>query len=222
MAANALPWHRTDGATIAMRIAASVAQAIVEQRLDPGTLLTEVELAAEHGASRTPAREAMLQLQEWRLVRLQPKKGGIVTAITATERRDLLAVRTMFEADAVRSLAARPEALAALGDDLRTILERQEAALADASPLTFASEDTAFHARIVAASGNAVATALLATIAPPLARLTVDVALHAPDARATLLAEHRALADVAAAGDAERFGTLVREHVRAWHFGDAR
>src|SRR5690625_7883968 len=75
-------------------MAAWAAREIIERRFEPGELLTEADLAEAQKASRTPAREAMLQLERWRLVRLVPKKGAIVTTVTSCERRDLLAVRS--------------------------------------------------------------------------------------------------------------------------------
>ena len=79
-----LPWQRTDDtAPIASRMAAWAAREIIERRFEPGELLTEADLAEAQKASRTPAREAMLQLERWRLVRLVPKKGAIVTTVTS-------------------------------------------------------------------------------------------------------------------------------------------
>src|SRR5699024_12284625 len=102
-----LPWALSDdSAPIESRMAAWAAREIIERRFEPGELLTEAGRAEAQKTSRTPAREAMLQLERWRLVRLVPKKGAIVTTVTSRERRDLLAVRAMFEVDAVEALTA--------------------------------------------------------------------------------------------------------------------
>ena len=133
-----LPWQRIDdSAPIAVRMAAATAREIIEGRHEPGDLLIESDLAAAHNASRTPAREAMLQLERWRLVRLVPKKGALVTTVTGKERRDLLAVRSMFEIDAVETLSDSGD-LAALAADLRTLLGEQRKALGAGDPLGFA------------------------------------------------------------------------------------
>ena len=76
MRSPTLPWLDTsENLPIAAQIAARTARRITEGAIEPGELLREVDLAAEHGASRTPAREAMLQLETWGLVRLLPKIG---------------------------------------------------------------------------------------------------------------------------------------------------
>lgn len=101
-----LPWlDGRETRPIATQIAAETARRIATGAIEPGALLREVDLAAEHGASRTPAREAMLQLEAWRLVRLLPKKGALVSTPTAREREELLSVRAMLEEHAVSRIA---------------------------------------------------------------------------------------------------------------------
>ncbi|GAA1545705.1 GntR family transcriptional regulator [Brevibacterium picturae] len=213
-----LPWESTDDTSpIAARMAAWAAREIIEQRYEPGQLLTEADLAEAQKASRTPAREAMLQLERWRLVRLVPKKGAIVTTVTRQERRDLLAVRAMFETDAVQALTADSD-FAPLAADLRTLLDRQREALEAGHPLDFASFDYAFHARIIRSGGNAVVDEMLTTMGPRLARLTYQVVIDQPSSLHTLFDEHAELTDLAERGDVKEFGKLVRLHITASHF----
>ncbi|MGC3021778.1 GntR family transcriptional regulator [Brevibacterium sp. FAM 24630] len=217
-----LPWQRTDDtAPIASRMAAWAAREIIERRFEPGELLTEADLAEAQKASRTPAREAMLQLERWRLVRLVPKKGAIVTTVTSRERRDLLAVRAMFETDAVQELTTRG-GLETLADDLRALLDGQRQAVEESNPLDFASFDYAFHARLIRGGGNSIVEELLTTMGPRLARLTYQVATDQPGTLDTLLSEHERLTDRAEHGSAEEFGQLVHEHIDASHFPQGR
>ena len=225
-----LPWQRTDDASpIASQMASWAAREIIEQRFESGTLLTEADLAEARRASRTPAREAMLQLERWRLVRLVPKKGALVTTVTSKERRDLLAVRAMFEIDAVQALTggtveplAASDGLEPLAADLRTLLDGQREALANGNPLDFASVDYAFHARIIRSGNNGIVEELLTTMGPRLARLTFQVAIDAPTTLEALLTEHEHLTDRAEAGDVAGFGRLVHEHIDASHFPQGR
>ncbi|MBM9468206.1 GntR family transcriptional regulator [Nakamurella leprariae] len=217
-----LPWERADDrGPLAARMAADAARAVVERRYPAGMLLTEADLAVATGASRTPAREAMLQLEAWGLVRLAPKKGAVVTAVTVEERRDLLAARAMFEIEAVAVIARGDADLAALAADIDDSLRRQRTALERGDLVGFAGGDYAFHARIIASGGNAVVGRLLDTLGPRLARLTHEVVLERPDRLATLLAEHEELAERAGSGDAVGFAELVRRHIAAGHFPGA-
>ena len=163
----------------------------------------------------------MLQLERWRLVRLVPKKGALVTTVTGKERRDLLAVRSMFEIDAVETLSDSGD-LTALSADLSTLLGEQKTALDAGDPLGFASADYAFHARLIRSGDNAIVTEMLTTMGPRLARLTYQVAIEAPHTLDTLLTEHETLTDRAEAGDAEGFARLVRDHIESSHFPQSR
>lgn len=218
-----LPWETTDDASpIAARMAAWAAREVIEQRYEPGMLLTEADLAEAQKASRTPAREAMLQLERWRLVRLVPKKGAIVTTVTGEERRDLLAVRAMFEIDAVHALSTDAEVMEALAADLQFLLGRQREALSGDSSLDFASSDYAFHARIIRSGRNAVTDELLSTIGPRLARLTYQAVIDLPSALEDLFADHEQLTECARQGDSPRFTRLVRQHIDHGHFQQNR
>ncbi|MEU1900908.1 GntR family transcriptional regulator [Nocardiopsis dassonvillei] len=233
----ALPWERPDDRSpLSHRLAADTARAVIERRHPAGTLLTETDLAAAHGASRTPAREAMLRLHSWGLVRLLPKKGAIVSEATPRERRDLLALRAMLEVEAVRTLAAAsgrvsgpatgqedgPETGPATGlaADLEVILTRQRAALESHDVLDFAGADYAFHARVIQSGGNHVVAELLDTLGPRWARLTYLAVTENPPRLETFLREHEGLTARALAGDAEGFSALVRSHIEYGHFTD--
>lgn len=214
-----LPWEpdQADG-SLARRVAAHAAQRIVERSIPAGHLLTEAELSLEMGVSRTPSREAMLQLARWGLVRLMPKKGAVVTAITFEERRDLLATRGLFERGALESLTSTPGKLTELSSSLNQPLQAQRAAIASGDLLGFASADFAFHAALVQAGGNNVLTDLLTELAPRLARLTFEAALEHPEQLATYLQEHERLADLAGQANATEFAQCLNAHLTKAHF----
>lgn len=213
---SSLPWDRLDErALLSARIAAETARDIVEGRSRAGDWLTEAMVATSHGASRTPAREAMLQLQTWRLVRLVPKKGAIVADVSPDERRDLLGVRAMFEIDAVTSLADAPERFAALAADLDTLLASQRDAHERGDLRAFAANDFAFHERLIRGGGNQVVIDMLVDLAPRLARLTHGVIAANPNTTGELLAEHVELTQLARAGDVSSFAQAVRAHIAA-------
>ena len=212
-----LPWECIESnASIAIRIAAATAQDIVERRRREGDLLTEVALAAELGASRTPAREAMLQLERWGLVRLVPKKGAIVTPVVLEERRDLLAARAMLEAEAVREVVSR-ELPVGLQDLLQAEVLSQRASLESGDRLAFATSDFAFHAAVIVAAGNPVFVELLGVLGPRMARLTHLAIVESPGRLCALTNEHEQLGDMIAGGDAEGLVQLLRRHLAHGH-----
>ena len=54
---------------------------IVMLELEPGSRISENELAAELGISRTPVREALIELSKSKIVEIYPQKGSYVSLI---------------------------------------------------------------------------------------------------------------------------------------------
>ncbi|MGM7671200.1 GntR family transcriptional regulator [Microbacterium sp. A93] len=213
-----LPWHDPAPRSVALRIASVAAQAVVEGRLAAGTLLTEAQLAAEAGASRTPAREAMVQLQSWGLVRLVPKKGGIVTSVSPTERRDLVDLRATLEIRGIQRVAASTTDRTRLAERLRTSLSAQQTALRAGDLLAFSEHDVDFHLRIIEAGGNAVVDGMATALGPRFARLTHLAVSGDGSAAMHYGSEHEALIHPIEAGDAAGFAAAVRRHIASAHF----
>ena len=84
-------------------IVEALTTAIVEHRLQPGTKLAEQKLADHFGVSRTLVRQALFQLSQNRLIRLEPARGAFVAAPTVDEARQVFAVRRMLEAEMTRA-----------------------------------------------------------------------------------------------------------------------
>src|SRR5438093_349752 len=83
----------------------SLRRDILEREFDPGEPLTEHELSRRYGVSRTPVREALAKLERDRLVRVVPKKGAFVRALSHDDVRELYQVREALEALAIRLAA---------------------------------------------------------------------------------------------------------------------
>jgi DNA-binding GntR family transcriptional regulator len=204
---------------LARRVVATLFEQIVAGTKAPGDLLTELEIAAATGVSRTPAREALLQLEAVGLVRLMPKKGAVVTQIDDRQARDLLVVRAMFEAAAVRQLATDPERAEALRNDLEQAVKAQLTAREAGDLLRFATADFGFHARIISESRNQVISETFAQLGPRLARLTYRAVTRAATAPERLNAEHAELIELACAGRSADFEAALQRHIDTSHPG---
>lgn len=200
-------------APLTRRVAGDLLEGILTERYPPGSILTEVEIAHDAGVSRTPAREALLQLERAGLVRLMPKKGAAVTPISAQQARDLAGMRALFETAAVARLGQHPELRPALYEELEAILvEQRQAAEAEDLP-RFAAADFAFHARIVEEAGNTVITQTFADLAPRLARLTYMVAARGPASMTRAYEDHVRLAPLVRHAALDDFRELLNEHL---------
>jgi DNA-binding GntR family transcriptional regulator len=151
-------------------------RAILERRYAPHELLTEGELAAAVGVSRTPVREALLRLQSEGLIRLLPKRGALVLPVTAAEVADVIETRRIIETFAVR------KAIASAGTDLVATLQEQlkrmRAAVRERDARAYVEADRDFHESIVAATGNAILTALYRSLRDRQLRMGVINLLH--------------------------------------------
>jgi len=83
---------------------------ILAWRLLPGTLLSEIELAARLGISRTPLRAALARLALEGLVDTSRGRTGVVSDVSASTITELFELREALETQAARLVARRRDA----------------------------------------------------------------------------------------------------------------
>ena len=88
------------------RIKIKLEKDIVAGILKPGERLDEVSLAIQFNVSRTPVREALLQLSSMGLVEMRPRRGNVVAQIGLKDLLDMFEVMAQLEGTCGR-LAAR-------------------------------------------------------------------------------------------------------------------
>jgi len=185
-------------------------QDIVTGHFRPGDRLDEQSLATRFGVSRTPIREALMQLASTGMVELQPRRGAFVASLS------LRAVVERFEAMA--ALEGMCGALAArrITDAQRTALvaahEACEAATQAGCADTYYYANERFHRAIYEACHNlylAEQAGQLHTLLKPYRRLQ----LRARHRVGQSLAEHGAIVAAILAGDSGRAEQALREHI---------
>ncbi|MFJ3710471.1 GntR family transcriptional regulator [Streptomyces sp. NPDC090053] len=194
----------------AERVYAHVKQAVLDRHYEGGTLLTEGELAEAVGVSRTPVREALLKLEVEGLIKLYPKKGALVLAVSAQEIHDVVETRLLVEEFAARkAVPAAPRLIERLAE----LLAEQTAQVESGDLAGAARTDRCFHAEIVRSAGNEILSRLYDQLRDRQLRMGVAV-LHAhPDRTATTLAEHGEILEALRGGDADGAVAVVRRHV---------
>jgi DNA-binding GntR family transcriptional regulator len=89
--------------------------------LPPGAALSENELAAELGVSRTPIREGLILLSEEGLVQVFPQVGSFVSRVSPDRVADAQFLREAVELASLDDIPAEPDGVvvAALEENLR-------------------------------------------------------------------------------------------------------
>ncbi len=152
-------------------IVESLTKAIVEHRLQPGAKLAEQKLADHFGVSRTLVRQALFQLSQNRLIRLEPARGAFVAAPSVEEAKQVFAVRRMLEAEMTRAFVGQvtPAKIRALRDHVAQ--ERYAVDQQDVPGRTVLLGD--FHVRMAELMGNRVLAELLGELISRCALITL-------------------------------------------------
>ncbi|MCK5424715.1 MAG: GntR family transcriptional regulator, partial [Emcibacter sp.] len=87
-----------------------ISDAILEQRLAPGTKLTEESLSEIFGASRTVVRRALTRLNYENIVEIRPNRGAIVASPTTVQARQIFEARQIIEEAVLRACVQKHSA----------------------------------------------------------------------------------------------------------------
>jgi DNA-binding GntR family transcriptional regulator len=184
---------------------------LLEGAYGEGELLSEGAIAQELGISRTPVREAMLQLQAERLLTLYPKRGALVRPVSAREVAELFETRLLVELHCLRAAAADPGLPAAL----RAEISRQGELLSVDDRTAFAAADREFHRVWVAAAGNRLLLELYDGLRDRQQRVIATlIAFDATQPR-QLLDEHATILAALEAGDPEWALSALERHLQS-------
>lgn len=136
---------------------------IVELRLLPGQRLVERELIERTGVGRSTVREALNQLIAEGLVTIIPRKGAIVSNLSAAEAVEVYEVRALLEGAAAKACAtkASESQLAELEQAFESL--RREI-LDGADPNTLLAAKSVFYEVLLKGAGNATIESVLTSL----------------------------------------------------------
>jgi DNA-binding GntR family transcriptional regulator len=190
-------------------IVESLTRAIVEHRLQPGTKLAEQKLADHFGVSRTLVRQALFQLAQNRLIRMEPARGAFVAAPTVEEARQVFAVRRMLEAEMTRAFVR--EVTPAKLKALREHVAQEKAAVENDDAAARIELLGDFHVRMAELMGNEVLAQILRDL---ISRSSLISLMYQPGGAARhSQEEHVEIVRALAARDEEKAVRLMNEHL---------
>lgn len=183
---------------------------IISMELLPGTPISENDLSARLGVSRTPIREALLLLMEEGLIEVVPKVGTFVALLDMHQVSEAQFLREAVEIASLRSLdlPLRGELVAALEDNLR-----QQVVAADEELSSFLTLDEAFHRGLMALAGHESSWSSVAAAKGHLDRARVVGIQHVPNL-SRFVEQHTAVFEALKANDIDLAEARLREHLR--------
>jgi DNA-binding GntR family transcriptional regulator len=185
----------------------ALVEMIITRKLRPGEHLVEKELAASLGVSRQPLREALQRMHTEGWVDLRPALGAFVHVPTESEADQLLAARSILEAESAKLGAEQ-----ATPEQVRHLWELQrigEKALAVDDQEVLLSANASLHTYIVGMSGNKVLADLRASVEHRVRWYYMPIAqVRSRDA----WEEHAELIEAIAGRDGGRACALMRIH----------
>ncbi len=199
--------------TLADRVFSEIQNAIVKGELQPGSKMSEAELAARYGVSRGPLREALRRLEGRKLLTRIPHVGVRVISLSFEELIQIYQVREAMEGLAARLAASHMSPEEVRG--LKALLSQHEhqAELQEGKAYFQEEGDFDFHYRIVQGSRNEVLTQMLC------GELYHRVRLYRYQFSVTegrpqkAFSEHHRIIEAIESGDGEMAEILMRRHI---------
>ncbi|MGB7806507.1 MAG: GntR family transcriptional regulator [Actinomycetota bacterium] len=180
-----------------------------------GEHLVEAKIAEQLNISRGPVREAFKLLRAEGLLNEEPRRGTFVVSLSADDVREIYGLRAALEGRAAR-LIARTHDPATI-EQLRTLADAIDAAVATGDGAAVSRADLAFHEGLCALCGNSRILEVFDRYVPTLrALLRLDErVLRSLDEVSN---QHRPFVEAIEAGEEETAARLLAEH--AEHAGE--
>ena len=176
-----------------------------------GARLSDKDLAAEMNVSRTPVREALLQLQAEGLIVVRPRSGTFVFDVSESDLSQICDMRSLFETGALKMAAAVNPA--SLVGALTFPVAEAALALEEKDYARCEALDTIFHETLIALSANKYLVESYRTISTKVRALRSRLPQNHTRIEGAI-AQHRRIIDLVAVGKPELASAEIASHVR--------
>jgi DNA-binding GntR family transcriptional regulator len=182
--------------------------------LEPGRLVTEIEMVERYNAGRATIRTALDRLARQHFLEVAPRAGYRIAPITFRHVEDVFEARLVVEPAVARVAAGK------LTPELRQRLESLLAASYDVTDResldAFLEANTKFHLTIAEAAGNVLLYDTVSVLIEKKERLSY-LSHVLRDQNAEIYQGHHDLLAALAEGDGAAAERIMREHIEADH-----
>jgi DNA-binding GntR family transcriptional regulator len=181
---------------------------ILRGEVGPGSPLRQDEIAARHGVSKIPVREALLQLAAEGLVTAHPNRGFTVSQLSPQEAEEILEIRAVLECETVRIAMPRLTD-AEIAHAARILDQAEETEALD----RWSDLNWEFHATLYAPAGRKRLLDLIRQVSYPTDRY-IRVLIANANYRGRAEREHRAILSACEMRNADAAAALLSQHIR--------
>lgn len=196
---------------VASQIYGFIRDAIVSMELLPGQMISETALAEQFGVSRTPVREALIQLSTIGFVEVLPQRGTYVSKFSMDKILEARFIREALEVSVVKHLAenATPEMVSVS----EKIIAQQVIAAADDDPLAFQKLDDEFHQTLANFTHYSRVAMLIEAEKAHMDRIR-NLSLHMSGQYKRVIAQHTAIVKAIKSGSVEKAAKAMGVHMK--------
>lgn len=196
---------------VANQIYGFIRDAIVSMELLPGQMISETALAEQFGVSRTPVREALIQLSNIGFVDVLPQRGTYVSKFSMDKILEARFIREALEVSVVTFLADH-----VTNDIVQTgekIIAEQKVAAKDDDPLAFQKLDDKFHQTLAGFTSYARVASLIEAEKAHMDRVR-NLSLHISGQYKRIIAQHNAIIKAIKAGSSAEAAKAMSVHMK--------
>ena len=194
------------------QVYAALREAILSGVFAPGDQVHEGEIAKQLNVSKTPVREALSSLRAKGLLTPSLKRGILVAEVDARSVRELYEVRAVLEPEAIRHSVRRADTKMVAARARKLLDEAQRhGKRQDLNAMSQFNRD--FHELLYEDCDNAKMKLILNDMRDQLQFAAVWGWRGVTSSWEYERAEHLAILDAVAKGDAERAAELSKEHI---------
>ena len=184
---------------------------IITSSLKPGERLIEKKLCEKYNVSRTPLREALMQLQAQGYITMGGKRGSVVKRLSMKEVEELYNILALLEPQSSAKAASRRtkkdiSKLNKLFDVMSSNIKKDDYRL-------LVSDNDKFHNLIINISRSEVLLEIINTIRNRLYRFRI-LMLRTGSTR-HFLPQHKTILDAIVDGDAKKAEETMKNHMLA-------
>lgn len=188
-----------------------IKERIQDGRLAGGTFLSERQLVAILGMSKTPIKAALERLELEGFVTVSPQQGIVVRELSVREIAEQFELRKLLEGFVVKAITGKltKKQLSPIVQNLR----KQSAAESQQSVSKFIELDTEFHLLLCHAYGNTAISECLSQHRSKMHRVISQVMSKSSGRLAEAVKEHRAILAAIKSDNATLAVQLVEKHL---------